>query len=132
LQIQPKARAGVEVTREPQRRVGTYSSAAMDDFRDSRHRYVKIKRQPVHAELERFHEICSQNFAGVYGRKQLLRFGQSVLQDWSRKTMNMFSNDDRSVIVNDLNFVRITFPPNEAKTPLISDANTILAHPVAV
>jgi hypothetical protein len=44
----------------------------MDNLRNSRYRHAQIERQSIHAELQRFHEVRSQNLAGMNGWKKLL------------------------------------------------------------
>ena len=63
LQIQPETGAGVEVSSQPQRRIRSYTAPLVDNFGNSRYRDAEIESQPVHAELERFHELGAENLA---------------------------------------------------------------------
>jgi hypothetical protein len=73
LKIQPETRACIEVSGQPQRRVRSYAAALVDDLGNSRHWHAKIKRQSVHTEPERLHELGAEDFAGMDGRKEFLR-----------------------------------------------------------
>jgi hypothetical protein len=44
----------------------------MDNLRNSRYRHAQIERQSIHAELQRFHEVCSQDLTRMDGWKKLL------------------------------------------------------------
>src|ERR1039457_3192071 len=76
LKIQPKARAGIEVPREPQCRIWSNPAALVNDLGDSCYWYTEIERQTIHAQAQRFHEVRAQDLAGMDGRKRLLRFRQ--------------------------------------------------------
>jgi hypothetical protein len=73
LKIQPKPRAGLEVPRKAESRIWCNPAALVNNLCNSRHWDMKIERQPIHAELKRFHELGSQNFARVDGRKAFWR-----------------------------------------------------------
>jgi len=65
LQIHPEAGAGIEIPGEPQGRIWSNPAALVHNFGYSRYRNTQVERQPIHAETERFHEVCTQNLAGV-------------------------------------------------------------------
>jgi hypothetical protein len=106
----------LEVPCKPQGGIWRNSAALVNDFRNARHRDMKIEREPVHAELKRLHELRAQNFAGMNGRKALLSF----------------SHEYPLVIVDDLNVAGVPLAPDEAETPPIVDPDAVLSLSVAV
>jgi hypothetical protein len=65
LKIQPKSRAGVEVPSQAQSSIRSNAAALMDDLGNARHWDAQIKRQPIHAQTQRLHELRTQNLAGM-------------------------------------------------------------------
>ena len=63
LQVHPKCRAVLEVTREAQSRVRRDPAPLVDDVSDARHRDAEVQTHPVHAQAERLHEFLAENLA---------------------------------------------------------------------
>jgi hypothetical protein len=116
LEIQPKTCAGIEVPCEPKGGIRRDSAALVHDLRNARYRDMKIEREPVHAELKRFHELGAQNLARMDGWKAFLRL----------------RHECPLVIIDDLYVVGVPFAPNKAQTPLVVDPNAVLSLSVAM
>jgi hypothetical protein len=83
LQIHPEAGAGIEIPGEPQSRIWSNPAALVHNFGYSRYRNTQVERQPIHAETERFHEVCIQNLPGVDWPEQPLQPGHLRLPQLS-------------------------------------------------
>jgi hypothetical protein len=116
LEIQPKPRGGMKVTRKPQGSIRRHPPALVNDLRNSRNRNVEIEGQTIHAEFERLHEFCAQNFARVDRRKSFLRL----------------SHECSLMIVDDINIVCIALAPYKAEPPLVVDPDAVLSLSIAV
>ncbi len=81
----------------------------MDDLIDSSRRNADIVRQTILRNLERLQKILEQHFAGM-NRQQFAACYRVT-----------------SVIVDDLDRMRVSIDPSKANTPLIIHANTVLA-----
>jgi hypothetical protein len=75
LKIQPEAGAGVEVRSPPQSRIRSNAAAFVNDFTHSRHADAEIKRQPIHAEPQRLHELGAENLTRMDWRQKFLSLG---------------------------------------------------------
>jgi hypothetical protein len=117
LQIQPKLSIRAEIPRESQRGLRCDSPALVHDFTDAGCRYVQFERQPVDRQMERLHEILTQDFTRVDRRKQHFRFAH-----------NPFAS---LVIIDNFYIVTMTVAPNETDSPLIVDPNRMLATSIA-
>lgn len=85
----------------------------MHDLVDAPWRDADVLGETILGQTERFQEILEEDFARV-NRVQLARC------------------HDASVIINDLNFVRVTVGPPEADAPLVVNANAVLSGPVTL
>src|SRR5229473_4941714 len=71
LEVQPELRVGLEVPREPQRRLCRDAAPFVYDFPNPRGRHVQLQGQLVHAQPQRLHEVLPQDFPRVNRRHQL-------------------------------------------------------------
>ena len=113
LKIQPELLSRPEVAAEPQRGVGRDGSRSMHDLVDTSWRDADVLGQAILGQTERFQEILQEDFTRV-DRVQLARCHEA------------------SVIINDLDFVRVTVGPPEADAPLVVDANAVLSGSVTL
>jgi hypothetical protein len=79
LKIQPKARAGIEVPREPQCRIWSNPAALVNDLGDSCYWYTEIERQTIHAQAQRFHEVRAQDLAGDGWEEEAFEVSSAML-----------------------------------------------------
>jgi len=65
LQVQPKLRVGLKVTRQAQGGIGGYAAAFVHDFTNASGRHVEVKSQSVNSEAQRLHEILAEDLSGM-------------------------------------------------------------------
>jgi hypothetical protein len=108
LKVEPELRRRFEIPSQAQCRVGCDPAPFRDDIRNPSHRHALVKRQFVHAEAIRFHEIFAEDLAWMY------RF-------------HLFCHSDLLMVVRNFDFVRIAVAPGETNAPLVVDADAMLA-----
>jgi hypothetical protein len=65
LEIEPKFRVGVEISREAKSCFGGDAAAFVNNFADSSGRDAEFQSELVDGEMERLHEVLAENFAGM-------------------------------------------------------------------
>ena len=111
LKAKPEAGGIPKEACEPKGGVSGDATPAMHDLVDPARRDVQFVAQLVLAEAERLHELFQQNLARMDWRYLLHR--------------------SPSVVVYDLNGVRVAVAPHEADSPRIVDPNAMLSFPFA-
>jgi hypothetical protein len=114
LQIHPRLRVATEIARETKCRIRRDAPPFTDNVIDAAGRDMQRDRECVRAHFERHEVFLAQYFAWVH-RAHVVR-GHAKLP---------------SVMVDDLDGTRAFVCPDEAQTPLIVDANTVLPAPIA-
>src|SRR5439155_12128267 len=108
LQIEPDLRRDTEILAKAQCGVGRDGALAVYDLTDTVCRDVEIPCQRIDADTERLHEFLAEDFSG-------------------RDRIQMFRRHSHSsVIVDNLDIVRVSVLPPKADAPLVVDANTVL------
>src|SRR5437899_2348957 len=108
LQIEPDLRRDAEILAEAQRGVGSDGALAVYDLADTVRWHIEIPCQRIDADTERLHELLAENLSG----------GNRV-QTFRRHTHS-------SVIVDNLDLLRVAVLPPKADAPLVVDANAVL------
>lgn len=111
LQIQPELGRGVEVPRQPQRRIGRNGALAVDDSRNTVAGHAQRLGQCIGRQTEFVQKLALQNLAGV-----------------NRCSLGHIA---ASVVVHDFDLVRIAAVPIEANPILPVDSDAVLPFTVA-
>ena len=111
LKIQPEAIIRAEVARGPERRVSRDGPGPVDNLIDPARRHTDVFGDAILREPERLEKVEREDLAGVDCARAC---------DWTCGS--------RSVVIAELDVVRVAVFPAEADPPLIVDANTVLAR----
>jgi hypothetical protein len=114
LQVHPELRLHPEEGAEPERRIGRHAPGPVDDLVDAPGRNVDVVGKAILTDCHRLQKIFEQDLAGV-DRGDFLPCHGGI----------------SSVVVGDLDVKRMTIPPDEAYSPLVVDANAVLAETVS-
>jgi hypothetical protein len=116
LQIQPELSVGLEVPGQAQGGVRRDAAPLMHDLPNTGGGDMQLKREFIDRQSMRLHEIFPKNLARMHGRLQLfgLLHGRLLV-----------------VIIHDFHVKSIATAPDKTDTPLIVDANRILAGSTA-
>src|SRR5689334_13743179 len=115
LSAQPIAFRQSEESAQAEVGVGGDSTLACHDIPNALSRYADFFRQPVLRDAQRLEELLQEDFAGVNRGQELFAHGQSP-----------------SMIVYDLNVLRVCACPTEAHPELSVDADTILPSTIVL
>jgi hypothetical protein len=115
LEPKPELGRNAKVLAQSERGVRSNSTFPVHDGADSTRRDGKIPSQFIDANAHWLHKLLKKDFSRMDWLEQLLACHRSSL-----------------MIVNDLNIVGITAAPQEAYTPLVIDADTVLTFTVAL
>ena len=64
LRVEPEARRGAEIARQPQGSIGADLTPAAHNIVDPVRRHLDLPRELVAAEAERLHELLEKNLSG--------------------------------------------------------------------
>jgi hypothetical protein len=113
LQIQPKPLARAKIARQTQGGIRADRPAAMHDLVDATGRHAEIAGEAILRKPERLEKVCREHLARMNGTQLSTGHGAPSL--------------GMLVIIDNLDLERIAVPPPEADSPLVVDANTVLA-----
>jgi hypothetical protein len=117
LKIDPELSRRTEVPSEPKSGIGGDATLSVDDLIDSPRRHVDIDGDTVLRDPQRSNEVLEENFARMNRRDLGHVFYSSLLV----RTL---------VVVDDLDTCGPHRGPREAHSPLIVDADAVLANPI--
>ncbi len=109
LQVQPRLRAGPEVTREAERGLGSNGTTSVNDLVNARNGNSDFASQTILADSHRLHELLEQDHTRMDWGKLLHRHSHLL-----------------SVIVDHLNVESVASFPTKADTPLVVDPDAVL------
>jgi hypothetical protein len=116
LEPKPKLGGDAKVLAQSERGVCSNSTFPVDNSADSARRDGNIPSQFIDANTHWLHELLKKDFSRMDWFEQLLACHRSSFL----------------MIVNDLNVIGIAATPQEAYTPLITNADTVLTFTVAL
>ena len=113
LKVEPESLGGPEIPSQAECGVSCHPPSSMNDLVDSSRRNTDVSSQSVLRDPQGFEEFCREDLA----RMDRCKFTGS--------------HGTLSVIVDDLDVIRIAILPSEANAPLIIHADAVLTHSVS-
>jgi len=114
LESEPQVGRDAKILGQSKRRVRSNGTLPVDDRADASRRDGDLASELVDADTQRFHEFFPQDLAGMDRIEQFLACHRHT-----------------SMVINNLDLIGITVSPDEANSPLVIDANAVLALAVA-
>lgn len=113
LESKPEIGRNAKILGQPKRGICGDRPFPVDDRADATRRDSDLSIEPIDTDPQRFHEFFQQNLTRMNGIEQLLARHRHT-----------------SMVIDNLDLVGITLPPDRANSPPVIDADTVL--PLAV